>query len=486
MMLISGIIGLIGTASISCKLQDDKEDLPVIKGETGLILDQLLTPFCMDIISDFDIPGLAVGIVKENDIVYARAFGYKNNRSKEPLKLNSLFHQASVSKPFVATAIMQLVEQGKMSLDSTLISYLPYFKLKSELYDQITIRQMLNHLSGIPDVYDYEWDNPVYDPGALERYVRRISNEEMIAPPGELFAYSNMAFECLGDVIAKVSGLSFADYVKLNILDRAGMEESTFLMSENLPENWAAPHVRYTLPEPWNEYPYNRMHGPSSTLHSNVLEMCNWAIINLNRGSYGDKQILKNASYDLLWKPWHTFAEDQSIGLSWFLGKYRGEATIGHGGGDTGFNTNFVLLPEKSLALIVLCNLNSAPVDKISNAALDILLGHDVDAYQIPAIIPVSKELDQKGLDAAVKMWNSLKSKHPGKYDFQSQIFRGFFNAAANNREKEAFLLAEFYGQVLDREGMELLRNDIEYFSLVYPDNRIVPAALKEIIIMPN
>ena len=64
--------------------------------------------------------------------------------------------------------------------------------------------------------------------------------------------------------------------------------------------------------------------------------------------------ILENASYDLLWKPWHTFAEDNSIGLSWYLGKYRGEATIGHGGGDTGFNTNFVLLPEKSMALIVL------------------------------------------------------------------------------------------------------------------------------------
>lgn len=109
---------------------------------------------------------------------------------------------AFVSKPFLASAIKQLVEKGKINLDSTVISYLPYFKLKGESYKQITIRQMLGHVSGMPDVHDYEWDNPEYDAGALERYVHQIASNEMIAEPGEKYAYSNMAFECLGDVIA--------------------------------------------------------------------------------------------------------------------------------------------------------------------------------------------------------------------------------------------------------------------------------------------
>ena len=103
----------------------------------------------------------------------------------------------------------------------------------------------------------------------------------------------------------------------------------------------------------------------------------------------------------------------------------------------------------------------------------------DPDTYQIPAIIPVSKELNQNGLNAAVKLWESLDTDYPGKFDFQSQIFRGFFNAAEMNREKEAFLLAKLYVHILDSEAKETLRNEAAYFSILNPDNRIVPDALK-------
>jgi CubicO group peptidase (beta-lactamase class C family) len=111
----------------------------------------------------------------------------------------------SISKPFVATAIMQLVEKGKIDLDAPVVTYLPYFKLDSEQYKVITIQHMLSHVSGMPDVMDYEWDKPQYDAGALERYVRSLAEEKTRRKPGENFAYSNMAFECLGNVIAKVS-----------------------------------------------------------------------------------------------------------------------------------------------------------------------------------------------------------------------------------------------------------------------------------------
>ena len=88
---------------------------------------------------------------------------------------------ASLTKPFVATAIMQLVEKGKVDLEKPIIKYLPYFKLKTSLYDTITIRQMLNHTSGTPDVEDYEWDKPVYDDDALEKHVRSLANKELIS-----------------------------------------------------------------------------------------------------------------------------------------------------------------------------------------------------------------------------------------------------------------------------------------------------------------
>ena len=158
-------------------LSSDSKD-SIVSGEMGMNLDTVLTPYIEKIITSFDLPGVAVGIVKDNKIIYVKTFGYLNTETKEPVTLTSLFHMASVSKPFVATAIMQLVEQNKIHLDSTVVSYLPYFKLDDDQYKNITIIQMLNHISGMPDVQDYEWYKPVYDAGALEQYVRSISSKK--------------------------------------------------------------------------------------------------------------------------------------------------------------------------------------------------------------------------------------------------------------------------------------------------------------------
>ncbi len=463
----------------SCDKQADQNKNSIIQGETGLYLDSLFTPFCEGIISDYDLPGLAVGIVKDNEIVYARGFGKLNVGSEEKVNMSSLFHMASISKPFVATAIMQLVEQGKMDLDSTVLYYLPYFKLEGGDYDQITIRQMLNHISGMPDVQDYHWEDPVYDEGALERYVRSISKEEMIAPPGEKFAYSNMAFECLGDVITKVTGLSFADYVKQKILDPTGMEESTFLKTEGLPENWAAPHIRFTRPQAWDGYPYNRQHGPSSTLHSSAQEMCRWAIINLERGTSQGSTILEASSYDLLWKSWFPTGEKSSVGLSWFLGSYRGEAKVEHGGGDTGFNTSLVLLPEKSMAVVVLCNLSPAPVGKISNAALDILLGYEPASYKSPAIFTVCRELGQNGPEAAADLWDSLVANHPEEYDFNAMFLSGLISAVDLDDPDEAVRMTELYTRILEPESIEGIISGLTEYLEEMPDNKALPAAIQ-------
>lgn len=124
------------------------------------------------IMKSYDLPGMAIGLVKDNEIVYAKGFGVKNIQTKEPITTKSLFHMASVSKPFSATAIMQFVEQGKVQLDDPVVKHLPYFKLDDERYKEITIRHMLGHISGMPDENDYQWDKPEYDDGALEQFVR--------------------------------------------------------------------------------------------------------------------------------------------------------------------------------------------------------------------------------------------------------------------------------------------------------------------------
>lgn len=442
-----------------------------------------LSPMIQYIISLFDIPGLAVGIVKNKDIVYIDGFGYKNIDTKEPITPTTIFDMASISKLFVATAIMQLVEQDRIDLEKPVTHYLPYFKLESKEYKDITIKQMLSHVSGMGNPKDYEYDKPQYDEGALERYVRSLADERLLFTPGARFAYSDTAYDCLGDIIAKVSGMSFADYEKKHILGPVGMYASTFLKPEYLPEDWAAPHVRTLRTHVWEGYPYNRMHCPSSTLHSNVLEMCNWAIVNLNRGVIDHKRILNSSSYDILWKPlaetgWD--AMSSKIGLGWFIGEYKGKRTIRHSGADIGFRTDFVMIPEEDLAVTIMCNGIPSPVTKLIEAVLDMALGYDPVAIIPHASIKVLKTLDEKGLDKAIEEWVMLKQNHPDEYDFDEYDLGnlGYYQVFLD-RVNDAREMALLCVEILPEQIMKQLETALEAYLKRHPDNKAAPVMLE-------
>jgi CubicO group peptidase (beta-lactamase class C family) len=383
-------------------------------------LEEKIDPVIQQVMESYDLPGLAVAIVKDNQVVYAKGFGLKSLKTKDPITTRSLFHMASVSKPFSATAIMQFVEQGKVELDDPVVKYLPYFKVKDDRYKEITISQMLSHISGMPDVRDYEWDKPVYDDGAAERYVRSLTDKELIAAPGETFAYSNMAFEVLGDLIAKISGMSFENYMKMNILNPLGMRESTFLKKKVSPDHATTPHVMGLKIEVSDVYPYHRAHAPSSTLHSNVLEMSSWAMANMNKGILGEKQILKPESYDILWEPAKlNNGETVRAGLSWFLRTYRDIKTVFHSGGDVGYRTFFVMMPEKKAAAVVLSNCDFAPTGNIAMTALFMTLGLEPPPIPAPPIrAAIGKAIAEKGIDAAIERYHELKKNHPKSYNF--------------------------------------------------------------------
>ncbi|MEM6379586.1 MAG: serine hydrolase domain-containing protein, partial [Bacteroidota bacterium] len=176
----------------------------------------------------YDVPGMAMGLIKDGEVIYTGAHGLQGVGTQAPLTTKSLFHMASVSKPFVATAIVQLVEKGKVDLDEKLTHYLPYFKMADEAYKDITIRQMLSHSSGIPDVDDYEWDKPQYDEGAAERFAKSVIDWDLDFVPGAEYSYSNTAFDILANVIAKTSGMTFEAYMEENIFKPVGMVNSTF------------------------------------------------------------------------------------------------------------------------------------------------------------------------------------------------------------------------------------------------------------------
>ena len=130
--------------------------LPLQASEPDLT--QTLEPALLELVERHRLPGMAIGVVKDGEVIYARGFGEASRGSGRPITTASIFHMASVSKPFTATAVMPLVEAGKMDLDAPLTKYLPYFRLDDDRYETVTVRQVLTHTSGIPDVQDYETD----------------------------------------------------------------------------------------------------------------------------------------------------------------------------------------------------------------------------------------------------------------------------------------------------------------------------------------
>jgi CubicO group peptidase (beta-lactamase class C family) len=274
----------------------------------------------------------------------------------------------------------------------------------------------------MPDVEDYEWDKPQYDDDALDRYARSLGGMKLLWAPGEKYRYSNMAFEVLGDVIAKVSGQSFEDYVQDHILTPLAMKDTTFLLRKADPSLLAWGHELDDRGNafPSKVYPYNRMHSPSSNLHSNLTDMARWAIANMNHGELDGKRILKESTYDLMWKP----VPGRPVGISWFVGEYRNMVRISHGGSDDGFLTNITMIPEKKLAVIAMTNCQWIGVGgALTTAALDVASGFEpkpLDQKRSVAQAVVTT-YQAKGIDAALETYKSLKKTKSDAYDFSEK-----------------------------------------------------------------
>jgi CubicO group peptidase (beta-lactamase class C family) len=215
----------------------------------------------------------------------------------------------------------------------------------------------------------------VSDEGAAERYVRSLGDRVLISRPGSEFHYSNIAFDIMADLVAKLSGMSFEKYVKENILMPLEMSESSFYYPEIKTSLRTSPHTG-NPPEVLSVYPYNRMHAPSSTLNTNVLEMAHWAIANMYNGRYKDSRILLPETHLMMMTPTFISNKDEhiSIGLSWFMYPYKGMTNYEHGGSDDGYRSVLTLIPEKKIGIIILSNIQTIRMYDTRNKIRDMLL----------------------------------------------------------------------------------------------------------------
>jgi len=254
--------------------------------------------------------------------------------------------------------------------------------------------------------------------------VRGLANQKLDFKPGTKFNYSNAAFDVLAVVISQASGMSFEEYMKSKLFNPVGMKNSTFSKPE-VPENLAtAPHVINDRLETKvsQVYPYNRIHAPSSTLHSNVVDMLLWAKMYLNEGSINGKKIINSESYQLLLTPNYETPGGGNVCLSWFAGNREGQPIYSHSGGDLGYRTFFAILPESGASVVVMGNNPLIDPGALAMAILDCAL-FDKPAVMMkkPAILELKSYFFDKGPAEFNKEYLRLRSDNPEKYDFRSK-----------------------------------------------------------------
>ncbi|HET6652387.1 MAG TPA: serine hydrolase domain-containing protein, partial [Nocardioides sp.] len=364
--------------------------------------------------------------------------------SGTPVSAETMFHLASVSKPFVATAIVSLVtarDAGEqvLDLDAPITEWLPELTLADGRQGEVTARRLLSHTSGLPDVADYGWHAPQLGDDALSDFARSLSGWRLQAEPGSMHSYSNAGFELLGLLLSRVTGTTFESAVRQQVLTPLGMPNSTFLRAE-VPRHLAAsPHVGMPLQVPGDAYPYTRRHAPSSTLHSNLVEMCRWVVAHFEPaetaagGPEGQWARLDQGLLDLLTQPVVPVGRppwEEAAALAWSVGSYHGHRTLSHTGADPGFGSKVVLVPDVRTGVVMLANSNTVPTGPVGAAALDIALAEEsgagvaaMRALLPPVVGPVAKALTTSGPDAAKAVFHRLAALEPAEFDLDDEGF---------------------------------------------------------------
>ncbi len=348
--VFSVIVILSFTIFKSCTSPSFKQNIKV--NSSGIGLTEKVDSIVLNKMNQYNIPGLSIGIIKNDSIIYTKGYGVRSIKRNTSVTENTIFHTASISKLFTAVAVLKLIEQNDIAIDEKLVKILPELNYDDKRVENITIKNLLNHTSGLPDVSNYHWDKNNQSDNSLKKYILGL-NLELHSEPSSEYHYSNLAYDVLGFVIEKVSGSSFDDFLKENILNKSEMYNSDFRYF-NIPDSLKSfPHSKRWITNNIYErktYPYTREHAPSSTLNSSSKDLSKWMISFLRTI---DNSELNN-KYLLMIEP--TFSSNPHIGLGFQLSNINSRKTIGHYGGDKGFRSYLIMIPEEKIGLVVLAN----------------------------------------------------------------------------------------------------------------------------------
>lgn len=336
---------------------------------------------------DWQIPGLALGIVQNDSLLYARGYGVRELGKPGRVDEHTLFAIASNTKAFTASVLGMLVAEGKLNWDDRVIDYMKDFRMDDPYVTrEIRIRDLLTHRSGLPTFGgDHLW---IGNTLTREEIISRIRYLKPIAPFRSEYHYQNLMFLVAGQIIPRITGKSWDEEIVNRIFIPLGMQESnTSIRDLKNAANVATPHE--IVEGKLIPIAYDNVDNvaPAGAINSNVVDMSKWMRMNLNQGKFAGKQILpvpilremQRIQFPLPVSPFNEknlgmrFA---GYGFGWGVSEYKGRKMISHSGGLSGMISLQTLLPEEHLGVIVLTNF--APnsfIRAVTYRILDAFLG---------------------------------------------------------------------------------------------------------------
>jgi CubicO group peptidase (beta-lactamase class C family) len=312
------------------------------------------------------VPGLALLVSRNGEIVRAQGYGMANVELQVPVKPETIFQSGSVGKQFTATAVMMLVEEGKMGLDDPLTKYFPD---APNAWKQVTIRELLSHTAGFTDYPEHFDMRKDYTEEQLITIVEKIP---LAFSPGTRWSYSNLGYLTLGIVIHKVTGQFYGNFLEERIFHPLGMSSTRIISEEDIVPNRAAGYrlVKGELKnQEWVSPKLNTT--ADGSLYFSILDLAKW-----DAALYAEK-LLKQSSLDQMWtvaKLSNGQPNSGHYGFGWLTGKRNGHRVVEHGGTWQGFRTEISRYLDDKLTVVVLSNLADADPGILANHVAEMYL----------------------------------------------------------------------------------------------------------------
>jgi CubicO group peptidase (beta-lactamase class C family) len=306
------------------------------------------------------LPGIVVGVVANQELVWAAGFGFADIKARIPMSPATKFRMASHSKLFTATAVMQLREQGKLGLDDPVSKHLPWFRVTPAAADDPppTIEELLTHSSGLPREAGPHWTT--YEFPTVEELKKLMPERQAAFAPEVRFKYSNLAYTLAGMIVETVSGEPWADYVTKNIFQPLGMTESS--VDRNVP-GLAVGYGRRMPDGSRAVMPFidARSMGAATGITSTVGDMAKFVSAQFRTGARGGDRILGTGSLREMHRVRvveENWTRGNAIGFA--VGRVRDKTYVGHGGGYPGYTTQTSIQLDDKVGVIVLTNTNDS------------------------------------------------------------------------------------------------------------------------------